>query len=39
VLGLRPALVEADAAWLVNVNTSDDLAAAEALLVRSIRRG
>lgn len=32
VLGLQPALVEAEAAWLVNVNTSEDLAAAEALL-------
>jgi hypothetical protein len=32
VLGLQPALVEADAAWLVNENTSEDLAAAEALL-------
>jgi molybdenum cofactor guanylyltransferase len=32
VLGLRPALVEAEAAWLMNVNTTEDLAAAEALL-------
>ena len=32
VLVLRPARVEAQPAWLLNVNTTEDLAAAEALL-------
>ena len=32
VLALRPAQVEAEAAWLLNVNTAEDLVAAEALL-------
>ena len=32
VLALAPALVEAEAAWLLNVNTAEDLVAAEALL-------